>query len=376
MFFHNLKYNFLYSLRARVPLFWTLVFPIALSTFMFMAFGKINETTEQFKAVPVGIVTVNDNAIFHQVLDEVSGEDGLLIPKEMTEDNALEALDDGDIDGIIYVDDKISLSINENGIEQTILSSFVDRYIQTQSTVMNILETDPAKIQTAAEKLTAGTPNYRELTVSDGNTDNLVNYFYAILAMSCLFASFIGISSTLNLQANLSALGVRRSVAPTHKSTLILTSFISNLVIQFTVECLAFMYMIFILGINFGDKYPAILLLLLIGSSLGLSMGMFIGSLSKPAGEGIKMGIGISVSMTMSVLADLCANGIQNAIEHTIPLINRINPAALITDSFYALNTFDNYERFTRNMLILVLITALLLTRAIFMIRRNRYASI
>lgn len=376
MFFHNLKYNFLYSLRAKVPLFWTLVFPIALSTFMFMAFGKINETTEQFRAVPVGIVTVNDNAIFHQVLNEVSGEDGLLIPREMTEDNALDALDDGDIDGIIYVDDKISLTINENGIEQTILSSFIDRYIQTESTVMNIAETDPAKIQAAVKKLTADTPNYRELTVSDGNSDNLVNYFYAILAMSCLFASFIGITSALNLQANLSALGVRRSVAPTHKSTLILTSFISNLVIQFTVECLAFMYMIFILGINFGNKYPAILLLLLIGSSFGLSMGMFIGSLSKPAGEGIKMGIGISVSMTMSVLADLCANGIQNAIEHTIPIINRINPAALITDSFYALNTFDNYERFTRNMLILVLITAALLTRAIFMIRRNRYASI
>ena len=134
--------------------------------------------------------------------------------------------------------------------------------------------------------------------------------------------------------------------------------------------------MIFILGINFGDKYAAIILLLLIGSSLGLSMGMFIGALSKPAGEGIKMGIGISVSMIMSVLADLCANGIQDAIEHTIPVINRINPAALMTDSFYALNTFDNYERFTRNMVILVIITSALLTGAISMIRRNRYASI
>lgn len=376
MFFHNLRYNFLYSLRSKMSLFWTLVFPIALSTFMFMAFGKIYETTEKFKPVPVGIVTVNNNEIFNQVLDEVSGDDGLLIPKTMTDENALDALKDGDIYGIIYVDDKISLSINENGIEQTILSSFVDRYIQTESTIMQIAEINPAKIQSAAAKLKTGTPNYRELTVSDGNSDNLVNYFYAILAMSCLFASFIGITSTLNLQANLSTLGVRRSVAPTRKSTLILTNFLSNLVIQFTVECLAFIYMIFILRINFGDKYPAIILLLLIGSSLGLSMGMFIGALSKPAGEGIKMGIGISVSMTMSVLADLCANGIQNAIEHTIPVINRINPAALITDSFYALNTFDNYERFTRNMVILILITAALLTQAILMIRRNRYASI
>ncbi len=376
MFFHNLRYNLLYSLRSKVSLFWTFVFPLALSTFMFMAFGKIYETTEKFKPVPVGIVTVNENEIFNKVLDEVSGDDGLIIPKNMTDENAVDALGDGDIYGIIYVDDNISLSINENGIEQTILSSFLDRYIQTESVIMQIAEINPANIQAAVDKLKYGTLNYRELTVSDGNSDNLVNYFYAILAMSCLFASFIGITSTLNLQANLSALGVRRSIAPTHKTTLILASFISNLVIQFTVECLALLYMIFILGINFGDKYAAIILLLLIGSSLGLSMGMFIGALSKPAGEGIKMGIGISVSMIMSVLADLCANGIQDAIEHTIPVINRINPAALMTDSFYALNTFDNYERFTRNMVILVIITSALLTGAISMIRRNRYASI
>ena len=250
MFFHNLRYNLLYSLRSKVSLFWTFVFPLALSTFMFMAFGKIYETTEKFKPVPVGIVTVNENEIFNKVLDEVSGDDGLIIPKNMTDENAVDALGDGDIYGIIYVDDNISLSINENGIEQTILSSFLDRYIQTESVIMQIAEINPANIQAAVDKLKSGTLNYRELTVSDGNSYNLVNYFYAILAMSCLFASFIGITSTLNLQANLSALGVRRSIAPTRKTTLILASFISNLVIQFTVECLALLYMIFILGIN------------------------------------------------------------------------------------------------------------------------------
>ena len=201
MFFHNLRYNLLYSLRSKVSLFWTFVFPLALSTFMFMAFGKIYETTEKFKPVPVGIVTVNENEIFNKVLDEVSGDDGLIIPKNMTDENAVDALGDGDIYGIIYVDDNISLSINENGIEQTILSSFLDRYIQTESVIMQIAEINPANIQAAVDKLKYGTLNYRELTVSDGNSDNLVNYFYAILAMSCLFASFIGITSTLNLQA-------------------------------------------------------------------------------------------------------------------------------------------------------------------------------
>lgn len=378
MFFHNLRYSLLYSLRLKVCLFWTLVFPIILSTFMFMAFGKIFETTEKLNPIPVGIVTINDNPVFGGVLDEVSkdGTDKLLIPENMTEENALSALRAGDIYGIIYIDENISLSVNDSGIEQTVLTTFINRYVQTEKAIMSVAATNPDKLPDAIARLQNDSLNYRECTVSDGNSDNLVNYFYAILAMSCLFASFTGITSTLNLQANLSPLGIRRSVAPTKKTILVLTAFLSNLIVQFTVECLAFAYMIFILGINFGDKYPAIISLLLIGSSLGLSMGMFIGGLSKPASEGAKMGIGISVSMILSILADLCANGIQNVIEHSFPVINRINPAALITDSFYSLNTFDNYERYMRNVTTLIIITAVLLTSTILMMRRNRHASI
>ena len=103
---------------------------------------------------------------------------------------------------------------------------------------------------------------------------------------------------------------------------------------------------------------------------------MFIGSLPKPVSEGAKMGIGTAISMILSVMADLCANGVKNLIEHTAPIVNRINPAALITDSFYSLNTFDSYERYCRNIITLVVMSAVFLSLTIIMMRRNRYASI
>ena len=378
MFFHNLKYNILYSLRSKESMFSTLVFPIALSFFMYMAFGNIYESTEKLNPVPVAIVEKGENEAFTEVLEEVSkeGDDKLLDSRVLSEKDAKKELTDEKINGIIYVDSTVSLEVNGNGIEETVLSTFLNQYIRTEATIEKIAETNPMALEAAVKRLTGDTLNYEEIKLSDGNYDNLVNYFYAIFAMSCLFSSFVGISGTLRLQANLSTLGQRRSVAPTGKIGLVLSQFISSLIVQFAVQCIAFCFMKFVLGVNFGDKYPAILLLLLIGSAIGLSLGMFIGSLPKPVSEGAKMGIGTAISMILSVMADLCANGVKNLIEHTAPIVNRINPAALITDSFYSLNTFDSYERYCRNIITLVVMSAVFLSLTIIMMRRNRYASI
>ena len=64
MFFHYFKYSIITMLRSRESMFWSFLFPIALSTFMFLAFGKIYETTEQLNAVPVAIVENKENDTF------------------------------------------------------------------------------------------------------------------------------------------------------------------------------------------------------------------------------------------------------------------------------------------------------------------------
>ena len=49
MFFREFKYMLLGSLRSRELIFWTLLFPFALTTFMYMAFGDIFDRTEKFE---------------------------------------------------------------------------------------------------------------------------------------------------------------------------------------------------------------------------------------------------------------------------------------------------------------------------------------
>lgn len=377
MLFHNIKYTFLSMIRTKEVIFWSLVFPLALATFMYLAFGKINEVTENLETIDVAVVESVQNEMFDKILVEVSnGKSPLLNPMKMNSQDAVSALDGKEVDGIIHVDDTISLSVRENGLIATILSSFVDRYLQNEATLTQIAKNNPLALNSAIEALSDDTSYFKEEKLTDGNTDNLSNYFYAVFAMSCLFASFTGISSMFSIQGNLSPLGQRRCVAPTKKLHVVLTLFLTNEIVQFAIELITFAYMSLVLGLDLSNKYPALFLLLFVASSFGLTMGMFIGSLKKPVTEGAKMGIGVAISMALSVMADLCVSGLMNTIEHTVPIINRLNPAALISDSFYALNTYSDYSRYTSNMVNLSAMTLILFTLTILTVRRNRYASI
>ena len=68
MFRHILKYGLLSLLRTREIVFWTLIFPFALTTFMYLAFSNLFEATEQFHVIPVAVVKQQEDQIFEQML--------------------------------------------------------------------------------------------------------------------------------------------------------------------------------------------------------------------------------------------------------------------------------------------------------------------
>ena len=80
--------------------------------------------------------------------------------------------------------------------------------------------------------------------------------------------------------------------------------------------------------------------------------------------------------MTFCFLGGLMVGNMKDIIERTIPFINRINPAALIADSFYSLSIYDNLNRYMLNTGILVIMTVVLALLSFCLVRRERYDSI
>ncbi len=377
MFLHILRYGTKTLLRERQSLFWSLGFPFILTTFMYLAFGDIFESTEKFEVIPVAVVQEEENSILNQVLQELSkeGEDQMLDITWTDEKEAREMLKEKEITGIIYEKDDGKLVVRESGIPESILQMMLGRIKQETAVMQEISQEQPQNLEQVLQTVQQDVEFCEKKASGSGNQDYYVNYFYAIFAMACLFASFSSLDRIQWTQADSSALGARRCVAPVPKRVLLITEFLMGETIQFGLVVLLFLYQKFVLHIQIGDDYAAIALLLLVGTSLGTILGMFVGALPRLS-EATRVAILVAVSLLLCMLSDLMIAGIRDWIEHRIPIINDINPAALICDSFYALNVYDNYERFTWNILLLALITVVLGVVSYLMVRRDQYASL
>lgn len=378
MFIRDFLYTIKILMRAKVSLFWTLVFPILLATFMYMAFGNIYEQDEMFSNIKVAVVTEDESANgLNYMLDALSdGDNALLSVTRMSESDAEKLLADEKVEGIIYTDD-VKLTVAESSVNASILETVLSEYKQYEHALKDIYKdgTEPkGDMSNLVEKLSEQRSYYTEKSSTEGSQNVYNNYFYAIFAMSCLFASLSSIEMMSNLQANVSATGKRKNVSPQRKMTFVLAEFAALLLIHFVVEVISFIYMSCI-GVDFGDRVWEILLTLFVGCFIGLAIGVIVGAISKLA-EGTKIGIVIGISMVMSILSDLCINGVKYEIQQHVPIINKLNPAALISDSFYALNVYSDHQVFTENIVIMTIEAVVLIAVGILMVRRNRYASV
>lgn len=378
MFIRDFLYTIKILMRAKVSLFWTLVFPILLATFMYMAFGNIYEQDEMFSNIKVAVVTEDESANgLNYMLGALSdGDDALLSVTRMSESDAEKLLADEEVEGIIYTDD-VKLTVAESSVDASILETVLSEYKQYEHALMDIYKdgTEPkGDMSNLVEKLSEQRSYYTEKSSTEGSQNVYNNYFYAIFAMSCLFASLSSIEMMSNLQANVSATGKRKNVSPQRKMTFVLAEFAALLLIHFVVEVISFIYMSCI-GVDFGGRVWEILLTLFVGCFIGLAIGVIVGAISKLA-EGTKIGIVIGISMVMSILSDLCINGVKYEIQQHVPIINKLNPAALISDSFYALNVYSDHQVFTENIVIMTIEAVVLIAVGILMVRRNRYASV
>lgn len=377
MFFHILRYGLRSLLRDKVFLFWSLSFSFLLATFMYMSFGNIFETTEKFDPIAVAVVEERKNEVLEEVLASLSeeGEDQILKITQADEKKAKKLLEEEKVTAILYENVNVHLVVRENGMKESIMQMLMSRIKQTTLAMTEVSLKHPENLQQAIAGMEQEVQYCVQKNYGSGNQDNVVNFFYAIFAMTCLFASFSSYSRTTTLQANSCALGIRRGVTPTPKMAILMVEFLMCETMQFLITCLLYIYMRFVLQIQIGDNYLGIGILLLLGTGVGTMFGIFIGALPKLS-DGTRVGILVSVSLILCACSDLMASGVRDLLEHKAPLINDLNPAALICDSFYALNVYDGYGRFTSNMLILAVHIVVLAVISFFMVRRSQYASL
>ena len=370
-----IRYSFLTKVRDLSLIFWPFLFPLALATAMYFSIGQMEEA--DFETIPAAVVSRADRADdpFLTYMEAAEESTGMTDLQVMSEEEAETALHNREIDGIFYSGEDPSLTVSGSGFPESILQMLLESYTESRQTLKDVEELHPEGLEAAAAEMAAYGSVTEEVSLGGKTTDGTAQFFYALIGMACLYGCFIGCRSSMELQANLSALAARRCVSPVHRLRWILSETVVSFGLHLINMLALLAYMKYILRLEFAGSYAAMLPVIFLGSMIGVTMGMFITSIGK-MGEGVKIGIMIGVSMTLSFLAGLMSTGIKNVIDKNVPLLNRVNPAALISDALYCLNVYDAPERYAQDLTALAVLCVLLLIGTFLIVRRECYASI
>ena len=220
--------------------------------------------------------------------------------------------------------------------------------------------------------------NNSDVTLNNISNKNL-SYtnieYYTLIAMSALYGAMISITVINYKLPNMNSVGKRCSISPLNKKTLLISSLLASYLVQIVGLLILFIFMLLVMHVDFGNNGLLVLLLGLVGSLTGLSLGIFIGSVIK-TNENAKTGILISITMLWCFLSGMMGITMKYVIDKNVPIINKINPAALLTDGFYALYYYDTLNRYVMDVISLVIISLVLILLSLGSLRRQKYDSI
>ena len=412
------------NLREKSSVFWLFCFPIILSTMFMGMFGNIGEVYEIHTMRFAVVADANfcratnarqmlhamqrnplrnegcGNAMEGAAPDTASGQVGselrnlleLQAVSNVKEAKGLINADHG-VRGYINAteDGLLNLTISRASVASVnddtgnsgfsaslnILHGAVGMFNRRAITVTELLNTDSGVFRDATfTKEMGDTPTFTKVvSPTHFKPTESVRFYYALLAMTALMSMTFATTTVCATQANLSALGMRRSLAPLSKFNQLTGGFLASWLCASVSMVVATLYVHFVCKVDFGGRWPVLVLALLLASLTANALGTLIGSLPKLT-SGVKIGITTALSCVLSIFSGLYGTGAMNLSDWTqrnAPGFAIVNPTQQITNLFYDLLHYDSYAPSLRTSGILLAMTVLALTLSTIFLRRQRY---
>ena len=384
MFWHNFKYTLKVVLRDHALIFWTFAFPLILATFFFLAFSNIT-SSESLDIINLAVVNNEawkDDQIFRAALQELSDEssdDQLFNTKYVSRAEAEQLLESDEIAAYLLLEESAqntqspaspqipTIFTSKSNIDSTIVQSVVESIAEQASIITTVLQENPAALKDLAKAEKANIVDQ-----SSSNLDYVMIEYYTLIAMICLYGGIIGMVAVNQLLADMSMSGRRIAISPARKSTLVFAALCASYLIQLVAVALLFLFLIFVLHVDFGTHLPLIILLALIGSLAGLALGVLLATTIKSTAN-TKVGLILAITMFGCFLAGMMGITMKYLVDTNLPLLNRLNPANLITDGLYSLYYYDTFDRYWGNIITLVIISLVMISISVYSLRKEQH---
>jgi ABC-2 type transport system permease protein len=343
-----------------------------------MAFSNLT-SEDSIDTIPIAVIQEqNIDPSFMELIEsiEITEDKKLFHVRSVSIEMAKKLLNEGIVKGIIDYEEDITLYLKENGIQQSIIKTFVDGYMQKSQTIRNIASLNPEVLsQEFLEEIVQHKDYIQNGTMNQKSPDYTLIYFYSLIAMTCMFGCNWGFREMVDIQADQSAIGARINVAPTNKMKLLISNLLAAFTLHFSSIVLLFAFLNNVLRIKFGDDMGLLLLISFIGSLCGISFGAFVCVAFKINVKAREV-ILTAISIGGGFLAGMMNVEIKYLIATKAPVVGYINPSSLITDALYSLYYYENNSRVYFNLAILSVLTIFFVIVTYCKIRRREYASI
>lgn len=368
-------------LRNKEMLFWTLIFPFVLGTFFQLALSNVDEAYKM-NVFPIAVVednNYNNSKVLKIVVESLSekGDNQIFNTSYVDKNEAENLLKNSKIEGYIIVNEngRPQIVIKENGINQTIMKSVLDEYNQMMIVSNDVIQYNPNAMYNEVMQQISTQDTFIKDT-SKEKIDFSINYFFTLIAMTCLYGSLIGLEVIKDCEANLSKKGARICMCPVNKLKIIIISLLAGYIIQLIALAVLFAFLIFVFKVNFGNQVIPTMILSAIGSLAGTSLGTFVGVCNKKS-EGFKIGILISVTMLCCFFSGMMGTPqLKSFFDEKMPIFAKINPINIITDGLYALFAYDTLTVFYECLLRISIFALTFIILTFIFVRRKKYDSI
>ncbi|MDO4899203.1 ABC transporter permease [Actinomyces sp.] len=374
------RYQVLRLLRDKILLLWTLGLPIALSLIFMTMFAGLEAG---YAVDPIRVGIVHDDAYASEAgleaaLDAVSAaesEPQLLDPVAYdTAEQAEAAVRDGEAVGYIAVQDGtpvLHLSPEGNELSTTpVLRAMLDTYVHSREEITSLIAAGmpPAEAAVAVQDHHAFTTEI-QVTRVPGKPE--VPYYFALLAFTSGMGMTIAVLAVQEIIAPWGPLAARRNLGALPRWRLLLGTLSAAWVCTWACLIIAFAFMRFVVGVDFGPHAALCLVAIGVSSLMSCAAGSALGTFPRMPLGGVS-----AISCLLALFCGLYGTASQelaNSIELSAPLLAQLNPLWQATRCFYALLYYDTLSPFVRSCAVLTGMTVVFFIIAMIRMRRTNH---
>ena len=227
----------------------------------------------------------------------------------------------------------------------------------------------------AASAFMSNAVKTQQVDVLRVQASSTVRYYYALMGFAALMSITVSINAVSAARANTSAVGARRQISGVSPARQLAVAMAASFVTVFFCLLLAFAYMRFVLGVEFGGRDGLAMLALAACALMSTALGAAIGAIPKISTPG-KAGIATGITCFCALFAGLYGEPsmqLADRVSQSAPWAVLVNPAAQAANAFYDLTYYDSLAPFFATLCVLAVMAAVFFVVAALLMRRQNY---